>query len=373
MRAQSIAAVVCASLAFAACTVKRTEQPPLTGPSEFALSLSMSATPDAISYDGGSQSSIRIAARGPDGRGIASLTMRVDMVVNGVAQDFGTLSARTIVTGSDGVASVIYTAPRKPAGGNTGTCNGLPGTCVTIVATPSGSNFEAANPQLVTIRLVPPGVILPPADTPTARFNVSPDPPSVGQPVLFDGTPSCPGSAANENTCQPSSNTISRFDWDFGDGTTGSGASVSHSYSTARSYAVTLTVTNDRGVAASTTRTVELAPSTPPSASFVFSPTDPAPGNLVIFTETSRPVPGRTNVRFDWNFGDPSSPANVASGSTVSHPYPNPGSFVVTLTVTDDLGQRSVATQAVTVKAPSSGSSLVPAVGGPTNLSSLGR
>ena len=43
MRAQSIAAVVvCASLAFAACTVKKTEQPPLSGPSEFALSLSMS-------------------------------------------------------------------------------------------------------------------------------------------------------------------------------------------------------------------------------------------------------------------------------------------------------------------------------------------
>jgi hypothetical protein len=349
--AKRLAAMLAAVLASVSCTVHRSEAPPLSGPSEFALSLMMTATPDAISHDGGSQSAIRIAARGPDGRGISALPMRVDIVVNGVAQDFGTLSARTIVTGSDGTASVMYTAPRQ-VGTNTGTCIGLPGTCVDIVASAMGSNFQTANPQTVTVRLVPPGVILPPADTPTARFNVSPDPPAVGQPILFDATPSCPGPAADANNCQPSSSTISRFEWDFGDGTTASGATVSHSYSTARSYAVTLTVTNDRGVAASRTRTVELAPSTPPSASFVFSPTDPRPLDTVIFTETSRPVPGRTNVTFEWNFGDPDKPnGGEARGSTARNSYTREGSFVVTLTITDDLGQRAVATQTVAVKA----------------------
>jgi chitodextrinase len=345
-------ATLCAAVTFAACTVHKTEAPPLSGPSEFALSLSMTATPDAISQDGGSQSSVRIVARGPDGRPISALPMRVDTTVNGVAQDFGTLSARTIVTGSDGIAAVTYTAPRQGQGVNTGTCNGLPGTCVTIVATATGTNFDAANPEVVTIRLVPPGVILPPANSPTAKFTFTPSTPSVSDPVLFDATASCPGEADASDRCLSSSNTIARFDWDFGDGTSGSGSTATHAYSTARPYAVTLTVTNDRGLAQSKTQTVTVSAAPGPSASFVFSPNDPAPGDLVIFTDTSKSVAGRTNVRMDWNFGDPDKPSGgVASGSTVQNTYQRAGSFVVTLTVTDDLDQRSVATQSVTVKA----------------------
>ena len=84
------------------------------------------------------------------------------MFVNGVPQDFGTLSARTVVTNADGIATVVYTAPPTPPGSHFGTCNGLPGTCVEIVATPTGTAFEAAISQSVQIRLVPPGVILPP-------------------------------------------------------------------------------------------------------------------------------------------------------------------------------------------------------------------
>src|SRR5919106_3326839 len=97
---KKLAVMLTAVVASISCTVHRSEAPPLSGPSEFALSLAMTATPDAISQDGGSQSSIRVAAKGPDGNGISALPMRIDTVVNGVAQDFGTLSARTIVTGS---------------------------------------------------------------------------------------------------------------------------------------------------------------------------------------------------------------------------------------------------------------------------------
>ncbi len=349
--------MLAAALAGVACTVHKTEAPDLAGPSTFALSLQMSATPDSITQDGGSQSSIKVVAIGANGQAVSGLTVRMNIEVNGIATDFGTLSARTIVTGSDGSASTVYTAPPQSRSVNTPVCGSVPGTCVSIVATPTGTDFQAVNPQAVTIRLVPPGVILPPADTPTARFKISPSSLSVGQPVLFDASSSCPGAAQDDTTCRSSSNTITSYDWDFGDGTTGSGATVTHSYTTPRSYAVTLTVTNDRGLAASTTNTVNLGAATPPSASFVFSPGDPEPGNTVIFTETSTPVPGRTNVKFEWNFGDPNScsasgcPENVASGHSVSHRYPLAGSFVATLTVTDDLGQRSVATQAVTVKA----------------------
>src|SRR5881628_1915553 len=100
-----------ATLAFAGgCTVHQTEAPPLTGPSEFALALHLTVTPDSISQDGGSQSSITIQAIGPTGQPVSALPVRLDMLVGNVAQDFGTLSARTIVTGSDGKASAVFTA-----------------------------------------------------------------------------------------------------------------------------------------------------------------------------------------------------------------------------------------------------------------------
>src|SRR5258706_13762794 len=105
------AAIALALLTASGCTVKSTEPPPLTGPSGLALTLRVNAVPDAINQDGGSQSSVRVTAIGPDGKGMASLPLRLDMVVNGSAQDYGTLSARSIVTNGEGGATAVDTAP----------------------------------------------------------------------------------------------------------------------------------------------------------------------------------------------------------------------------------------------------------------------
>ena len=68
------AAVALALLAAAGCTVKDTTAPPLTGPSGLALTLNVYAVPDSINQDGGSQSSVRVTAIGPDGRPMLSGT-----------------------------------------------------------------------------------------------------------------------------------------------------------------------------------------------------------------------------------------------------------------------------------------------------------
>ena len=143
------AALALALLTAAGCTVKSTEPPPLTGPSGLALSLNVNAIPDSISQDGGSQSSVKVTAIGPNGKGIAALPVRLDMFVGGVAQDYGSLSARSIVTNSEGVATAVYTAPPSPVNGVFGTCTGLPGNCVSIVATATSTNFTTANPEQV--------------------------------------------------------------------------------------------------------------------------------------------------------------------------------------------------------------------------------
>lgn len=56
---------------------------------------------------------------------------------------------------------------------------------------------------------------------------------------------------------------IADYAWNFGDGSTGSGRTVSHSYASAGSYNVTLTVTDDKGATASTSQSITVSPLTP--------------------------------------------------------------------------------------------------------------
>jgi PKD repeat protein len=249
-----------------------------------------------------------------------------------VAQDFGSLSARTIVTGSDGIARVIYTAPPAPPNSLTGTCLGLPGTCVTIIATPTGTGFGNVAPTTVTIRLVPLGVILPPATTPSPCITMSPSSPAASSPVQFTA-----GTVVN-TACTTATSDIVSFDWSFGDGATASGRVVTHSFGAAGSFVVTLTETSDRGVAASTTQQVTIALGDLPLPSFTISPDSPNVGETVFFNASaSKAGNGHNLTNFSWDFGDGTS----GSGMTVSHVYSAPGSFKVLLTVTDESGQRA--------------------------------
>jgi len=76
---------------------------------------------------------------------------------------------------------------------------------------------------------------------PVAAFDYSPQHPKVGQTITFDASASY----------DPDGSIIS-YEWDFGDGTTASGAVVSHAYASAGRYNVTLNVT-DNGGAVNTT------------------------------------------------------------------------------------------------------------------------
>jgi PKD repeat protein len=326
----------------AACTTSQVEVPGLAGPSELALSIRVAAIPDSISQDGASQSSIVVTAFDSKGKACGSLPVRLDMSVGGSIQDFGTLSARTIVTGSNGQASAVYTAPAAPPPSSGGS-----GTMVTIVATPSSSvscgstpaaaNFDAVNPQLVSIRLVPPGVILPPAGTPTAAFVVTPTPVTVNTPALFDGSTSTPGSGAIS---------IASYNWDFGDGSSGSGKTVTHSFSSAKTYNVSLTVTNDRGLSATAVQAVtpQTATSAGLAADFKFSPDKAVPNQPVTFDASISVVPpGDSITDYAWSFGDDTNLIHTSS-PLIQHTYfvASNGSYTVVLTITDRFGNTAV-------------------------------
>jgi PKD repeat protein len=337
MKAASRFVLVAAAGVAAACSVHGVEVPGLTGPSESALSITMTATPDSILQDGASQSSVAVVARDPNGKGIASLPIRMQTAVGGTVQDYGLLSAKTIVTGSDGRATVVYTAP-PPAptlGGS--------GRTVSIIATPVGTDYEAANPHAVEIRLVPPGVVLPPASAPTAAFTVSPTPVSAGVATNFDASRSC----ATQASCSSTAG-LTNFEWTFGDGTSGVGQFTTHAFAAPGAYTVTLTVTNDRGLSASVTQAVAVVNSAPPSAVFVVSPSSPKVGMVLNFNaDQSRASAGRTITQYSWNWGD-GTPGAV-TGYVAQHTYTAAGTYTVVLSVLDDAGQKGTATATLTV------------------------
>ena len=64
----------------AACTLTRTEAPPITGPSELALAIALQATPDVLSQDGTSQATVAVAALDEYGRPVAALDLRADIM-----------------------------------------------------------------------------------------------------------------------------------------------------------------------------------------------------------------------------------------------------------------------------------------------------
>ncbi len=94
------------------------------------------------------------------------------------------------------------------------------------------------------------------------RFTVSPlgtTPPPVNQPpTAAIGTPTINGLAVNLSGTgsTDSDGTITGYAWNYGDTTTGTGATTSHTYAAAGTYTVSLTVTDDDGATGTTTRQV---------------------------------------------------------------------------------------------------------------------
>lgn len=132
------------------------------------------------------------------------------------------------------------------------------------------------------------------------------------------------------------------FSWDLGDGTTATGATVSHAYDSPGSMTVRCTVTDSNGShgTASTTLTVD------PALSVTASVDHPqaAPGTNLTFTP--RPAGGSGSYTdLSWSFGD----GQNGSGSPVTHVYATNGSFTVSVTVTDSNAGTATASLSVTI------------------------
>ena len=90
------------------------EPPPIAGPSEFAQSVGVSVCPDSLPQDGASQSHVTVTARDANSLPMRNLSS-ASKCGWGTPIDFGSFSARSIVTGVDGRATFVYTAPPRQA------------------------------------------------------------------------------------------------------------------------------------------------------------------------------------------------------------------------------------------------------------------
>jgi PKD repeat protein len=129
------------------------------------------------------------------------------------------------------------------------------------------------------------------------------------------------------------------YAWSFGDGGTASGTlTPSHVYKTHGSYTATLTVTDSMGTTASATTkatVVDVAPTVSAGG-----PYSGSPGTAVVFIPTVT-VPDPTDtLSYLWGFGD----GTASNQQAPSHTYANPGTYNVSLTVTDSGGLSSTAT-----------------------------
>jgi len=138
---------------------------------------------------------------------------------------------------------------------------------------------------------------------------------------------------------------ITSYFWDFGDGNTGSGVTVSHSYVDDGEYLVTLRVVDNWGAAASKKASITVK-NRPPVADLVASVAILDKKETVTFDASPSYDPDGTIVSYSWDFGD----RNTATGVSVSHSYPNSGAYTVTLTVTDNDGATDTTTIAKTVR-----------------------
>ena len=180
---------------------------------------------------------------------------------------------------------------------------------------------------------------------PTAAFTESVN----DLDIAFDAAPSA-----------DTDGTIVDYAWDFGDGSTGSGKTTSKKYAAAGPYSVKLTVTDNRGGKATTTRQVTaIAPNILPAAVFSENVNDLA----VSFDAAGSSDSDGTITNYAWGFGD----GSTGQGKTANKVYGTAGDYDVTLTVTDNRGGQSSVTRRVTAIAPN----VLPTAGFTSNVTDL--
>jgi uncharacterized repeat protein (TIGR01451 family) len=150
-------------------------------------------------------------------------------------------------------------------------------------------------------------------------FTWTPPIPMVDEEVSFEG--SAQGS------------TPISYSWAFGDGGTAQGMMVTHTYMLQGTYTVTLGTANACGDETVTARIYVILCIEPGGLTMTYTPDPALAGQAVTFTATVES--GSEPLTYTWLFGDASLPEE---GRVIPHTYTDPGTYTVTLTVSNNCG-----------------------------------
>ncbi len=127
------------------------------------------------------------------------------------------------------------------------------------------------------------------------------------------------------------------YSWDFGDGSKGEGASISHVYSKPGEYTAELTVNDGRGLTCSVESTSITVVLNQQPIARAGDNIDTCVDTTVTFDATDSEVVDPDSTQYFWKFGDGTPPRR---GETVRHSYKKGGKYLVTLTVDDGMNSR---------------------------------
>jgi PKD repeat protein len=140
---------------------------------------------------------------------------------------------------------------------------------------------------------------------------------------------------------------ILTYAWDLGDGTIANTPTVNHSYAKAGTYYPTLIVQDDEGAIGITSELVEVL-NVIPTAVATADQVDVYEDDVISFdASSSTDTPTDLSIiKYAWDYGDGSK----EYGIDTTHVYSKMGTYVVTLTVTDDNGASDTSQLTITVK-----------------------
>ncbi len=135
----------------------------------------------------------------------------------------------------------------------------------------------------------------------------------------------------------PSGNTISSYEWNFGDAASSTNTSTAsnpiYTYTNTGTYSVNLTVTTNSNCSQSITKILNIYPS--PTATFVTGTS--CQNDSTLFLNQSTGITGYSITNSYWNFGD-ASPSATTTITSPKHVYTNATNYTVKLLVTNSVG-----------------------------------
>jgi hypothetical protein len=258
-------AALALAIVMGGCNLNEVEVPELSGPSEIGTALRLTATPDVITADGFSTSLIQVQAFDQNGGALAGRSIVLALADNTTQAfaDIGTLNATSgarlraaeaiVVTGANGVAQAVYTAPART--------DFTADSFVTVAARPVGTDATGIEYRFVKIELRSAEPRLFPQKegnaAPTCNFVVE----------APQGSTSCSGpmvctvkvntSVLFQDASSDGDGTIVRYEWFFQDGSNVEYAiDTNHVFRSTGVFGVVHRVTDNNGAATACTASI---------------------------------------------------------------------------------------------------------------------